>query len=79
MATEIANRIVVDPEILVGKPIVRGTRLSVEFILGLLADGWTRAQLRTDYPNLTDEDITACLAFARDTVAEHLFLPSAAA
>jgi uncharacterized protein (DUF433 family) len=55
---------VIDPEILVGKPVVKGTRLAVEFIIDLLAQGWTRAEILRNYPGLTQEDIQACLAYA---------------
>jgi uncharacterized protein (DUF433 family) len=58
------NRIVVDPEILVGKPVVRGTRLAVEFIIDLLAQGWTEEEILDNYPGLTAEDIRACLVYA---------------
>jgi uncharacterized protein (DUF433 family) len=60
----IQDRIVIDPEILVGKPVVKGTRLAVEFIIDLLAQGWTRAEILRNYPGLTQEDIQACLAYA---------------
>jgi uncharacterized protein (DUF433 family) len=63
------SRIVVDPNILVGKPVVRGTRLSVEFVVGLLAEGWNRADILQQYPGLTEEDISACLAYARDLLS----------
>jgi uncharacterized protein (DUF433 family) len=58
------NRIVVDPEILVGKPVVMGTRLAVEFIIDLLAQGWTEEEILDNYPGLTREDIRACLIYA---------------
>ncbi|MDW8326958.1 MAG: DUF433 domain-containing protein [Anaerolineales bacterium] len=60
----IQNRIVIDPQILVGKPVVRGTRLAVEFIIDLLAQGWSEAEVLRNYPGLTHEDILACLAYA---------------
>lgn len=60
----IQDRIVIDPKILVGKPIVRGTRLAVEFIIDLLAQGWSEAEVLRNYPGLTREDILACLAYA---------------
>lgn len=60
----IQDRIVIDPEILVGKPVVRGTRLAVEFIIDLLAQGWSEAEVLRNYPGLTREDILACLAYA---------------
>ncbi len=58
------DRIVIDPEILVGKPVVKGTRLAVEFIIDLLAQGWTEAEILRNYPGLAREDIRACLAYA---------------
>jgi uncharacterized protein (DUF433 family) len=58
------ERIVVDPQILVGKPIIRGTRLSVELIVDLLAQGWSEADVLASYPKLTADDIHACLKYA---------------
>jgi uncharacterized protein (DUF433 family) len=58
------DRVVVDPAILAGKPIIRGTRLAVEFIVDLLAQGWTEAEILRNYPGLTHEDILACLHYA---------------
>jgi uncharacterized protein (DUF433 family) len=58
------ERIVVDPAILVGKPVVRGSRLAVESIVELLAEGWSEADILANYPGLTTEDIRACLAYA---------------
>jgi uncharacterized protein (DUF433 family) len=58
------DRVVVDPEILVGKPVIKGTRLAVEFIIDLLAQGWTEAEILRNYPGLTREDIRACLQYA---------------
>lgn len=60
----IEERILVDPLILHGKPVVRGTRLAVEFIIELLAQGWSEAEILDNYPGLTTEDIRACLAYA---------------
>ena len=57
------ERIVVDPEILVGKPVIKGTRLAVEFIIDLLAQGWTEADVLRNYPGVTRQDIQACLAY----------------
>jgi uncharacterized protein (DUF433 family) len=56
------DRIVIDPEILAGKPVVRGTRLAVEFVLELLSAGQSESQILANYPGLTREDILACLA-----------------
>ncbi len=71
-------RIALDPEVLAGKPVVRGTRLSVEFIIGLMADGWVEADILRNYPPLSHEDIAACLAYARDTLRSEKIYPSAA-
>lgn len=69
------DRIIVDPAILTGKPIVKGTRLSVEFIMGLLAQGWSEAEVLRNYPGLVHEDIQACLAYAHDLLqAERIYL-----
>jgi uncharacterized protein (DUF433 family) len=64
------TRIVADPQILVGKPVIRGTRLAVEFILDLLTQGWTYNEILRNYPGLELADIIACLAYARDSVRE---------
>jgi Uncharacterized conserved protein len=58
----LSERIVVDPEVLAGKPVIRGTRLAIEFILELLAAGQSEENLLTNYPGLTREDILACLS-----------------
>ena len=55
----LSDRIVIDPAILAGKPIIRGTRLSVEFVVGLLGDGWSEADVLRNYPNITHEDVAA--------------------
>jgi uncharacterized protein (DUF433 family) len=61
---DLSDRIAVDSKILAGKPIVRGTRISVEFVVDLLAAGWSHAQILANYPQLTEGDIRACLAYA---------------
>ena len=60
----LSERIVADPEILAGKPVIRGTRLAVELILELLAAGQSESELLTNYPGLTRDDILACLSYA---------------
>jgi uncharacterized protein (DUF433 family) len=60
------DRIVSDPDILVGKPTIKGTRISVELILGWLGQGWTHEQLLENYPRIAREDILAALAFAAE-------------
>lgn len=71
-------RIILDPAILDGKPVVRGTRLSVEHLIGLMAEGWSKAEILADYPGLTHEDLTACLAYARDLLKAERVYPTAA-
>ena len=60
----LSERIVMDPEVLSGKPVIRGTRLAVEFILELLAAGQSESELLANYPGLTRDDILACLSYA---------------
>jgi uncharacterized protein (DUF433 family) len=60
-------RIALDPRVLSSKPVIRGTRLSVEFIVDLMADGWSEADIQANYPGIAHEDIIACPAYARDT------------
>ncbi len=57
-------RIILNPDILVGKPIIKGTRLAVEFIIDLLAQGWSTDEILRNYPGMTLEDIQACLSYA---------------
>lgn len=58
------------PDVLAGKPAVRGTRLGVEFLLGLLAAGWTPQQLLESYPGLTPESLAGVFAFAAEVVRD---------
>lgn len=62
------ERITVSPEILVGKPVVKGTRLAVEFIIELLAQGWSEEDVLRNYPGLASEDIKACLSYSGETI-----------
>ena len=64
------EHITADPAVLVGKPVIKGTRLSVEFILELIAEGWSEADMLRNYPGLTREQILACVAHARDRLSE---------
>lgn len=70
------DRIVSNPAILVGKPVVKGTRISVELILGWLANGWTYEQIFESYPHITREDILAALAFAEEMMREEEYIAS---
>jgi uncharacterized protein (DUF433 family) len=69
--------IVLDPSVLAGKPVIRGTRLLVEFVIGLMADGWTEADILANYPNLSRNEIASCLAYARDALSSGKVYPSA--
>jgi uncharacterized protein (DUF433 family) len=69
------DRIVVDPKILVGKPVIKGTRIAVEFLMELLANGWTHEQTLKDYPHLTEEDIKAALHYATEMLKEERVYP----
>jgi uncharacterized protein (DUF433 family) len=63
-----AERIVRDAAVLAGKPIIRNTRLSVDFIIGLMAEGWSEPDILRNYSGLSHEDIAACLTYARDAL-----------
>jgi uncharacterized protein (DUF433 family) len=69
------DRIVLDSQVLVGKPTVRGTRIAVELIIDLLAQGWTQEQLLDSYPSLTPDDIRACLAYASEVLHSERVYP----
>jgi uncharacterized protein (DUF433 family) len=69
------ERIVIDPAVLLGKPIIKGTRISVEFIIDLLAQGWMTEQILEEYDHLQPEDIRACLAYASEVLkSEKVYL-----
>lgn len=73
------DRVTVDPNILVGKPIIKGTRIAVEFVVDLLGRGWTVERILREYDHLAPEDVQACLAYASDVLkSERVYLlPSA--
>jgi uncharacterized protein (DUF433 family) len=75
MNEEWRNRITFDQNILAGKPIIKGTRLAVEFILELLANGWTLEKILKNYPKLKKEDITAVLKYATEIMKEEKVYP----
>ena len=72
------DRISIDPEVLVGKPVIKGTRLSVEHVLRVLADGWSESDVLRSYPHLKQEDVKACLAYASDMLASERVYPLSA-
>ncbi len=72
---QLLERITLNPRVMVGKPVIRGTRLTVEYILNLLAHGATEAEILQEYAGLTQEDIQACLLFAAQSLESALFMP----
>ena len=73
------SRITANPGILGGKPIIKGTRISVEFILELLASDVTETEILQDYPHLSKEDINACLRYAANSLKNDIYLELEAA
>jgi uncharacterized protein (DUF433 family) len=71
------NRIACDPRVVVGKPVIKGTRLTVEFVLNLLAHDSTIQEILDEYDGLTREDIQACLLFASQSLGSTTFMPLA--
>jgi uncharacterized protein (DUF433 family) len=69
------DRIVVDPDVLTGKPVIRNTRLSVDFIVELLGQGWTEADILRNYPGITHDDIAACLRYASEVLRAEKVYP----
>lgn len=72
---DLLERIVLNPNVMVGKPVIRGTRLTVEYILNLLAHGATVQEILEEYKGLAQEDIQACLLFATHSLANTAFMP----
>ena len=74
---QLLKRIVINPRVMAGKPVIRGTRLTVEYILNLLAHGATVDDILQEYKGLTHEDIRACLLFATKALESTEFMPLA--
>jgi uncharacterized protein (DUF433 family) len=72
---KLLERIIFDPGVMTGKPVIRGTRLTVQFILGLLALGASEEEILEEYKGLTREDIKACLLFATQSLEDTTFMP----
>jgi uncharacterized protein (DUF433 family) len=70
MGEDWRERITVDPKVLSGKPIIKGTRIAVEFILELLANSWTVEDILKNYPQLKREDVAAALKYAAEILKE---------
>ena len=75
MNKELLKRIEINPNVLVGKPVIKGTRLSVQFILGLLAQGADAEEIIDEYKGLTEKDILACFLFASEVLEDNTFVP----
>ena len=69
------DRITIDPKILVVKPVIKGTRIAVEFVINLLAQGWSESEIVRNYPGLAHEDILACLKYAGETLQSEKVYP----
>ena len=76
-AEKLLERITLDPEVITGKPVIRGTRLTVQFILGLLAHGTSEEEILEEYKGLNREDIKACLLFETEYLENTTFMPLA--
>jgi len=72
---KLLERIILDPAVMTGKPVIRGTRLTVQFILGLLAHGASEEEILEEYKGLTRKDIKACLLFATQSLEYTTFMP----
>ncbi len=72
---QLLERITLDPKVMVGKPVIKGTRLTVEYILNLLAHGATIPEILEEYKGLVPENIQACLLFAAKSLANTSFMP----
>lgn len=69
------RRITVDPKVLAGKPVIKGTRIAVEFVIDLMGRGWTVDRILAEYDHLTHEDVQACLQYAGDVLkSERVYL-----
>jgi uncharacterized protein (DUF433 family) len=69
------DRIDINPKVLVGKPVIKGTRIAVEFLMELMAEGWTHEQILENYPQLTGDDIQAALHYAAETLKQERVYP----
>ena len=72
------ERIEVNPEVMTGKPVIKGSRLTVDHVIELLAEGWTTEQITEEYPGITPEDVAACLAYASEVLKSEKVDPARA-
>ncbi|MCK4340626.1 MAG: DUF433 domain-containing protein [Phycisphaerae bacterium] len=74
---QLLERITINAKVMVGKPVIKGTRLTIEYVLNLLAHGATVAEILEEYEGLTQEDVQACLLFATRSLENTTFMPLA--
>ena len=72
---ELLERIAKDPEVMVGKPVIRGNRITVEYVLRLASNGMSTDDILAEYTHLTREDVFACFLYAEKVMARNAFLP----
>ena len=75
---EFRERIEVNPAVMTGKPVIKGTRLTVDHVIELLAEGWTADRIAEEYPGITREDVAACLAYASEVIKSEKVYPARA-
>lgn len=72
---DILDHITMNPKVMSGKPVIKGTRLTVQYILKLLADGWSFDGIKKEYTGLKDKDISACILYASEVLDNTEFIP----
>ncbi len=72
------DHIISDPNILLGKPTIKGTRISVELILELLESGWTETMILNSYPNITEDSLRSVFSYLKDCIQQELYFPISA-
>lgn len=75
MKKELLDRIVINPKVMVGKPVIKGTRIPVDTIVRLIAQGMKMEEILEDYPNLSKEDVKAALLYSAEVVSGEVILP----
>jgi uncharacterized protein (DUF433 family) len=78
LVVEWRERIEVNQEVMTGKPVIKGSRLTVDHVIELLAEGWTTNQVSREYPGITAEDVAACLAYASEVLKSVKVYPARA-
>mgnify|MGYP001608361796 CR=1 FL=1 len=76
MVEELLKRIVINPKVMVGKPVIKGTRIPVDTIVRLMAQGMSIEEILEDYPNLSKQDVKAALLYSAEVVSGEIVLPA---